>query len=65
MMDLKETRLELNNGIATVTLCRPEHMNAFTMVMVRELLEIFAEVDRDDAVAGDSHRSRQSVLRGS
>jgi enoyl-CoA hydratase/carnithine racemase len=50
MMDLKETRLELNHGIATVTLCRPEHMNAFTMVMVKELLEIFAEVDRDDAV---------------
>ena len=48
MTDLKKsTRLEVNDGIATVTLYRPEHMNAFTLVMFRELLDIFAEVDRD------------------
>jgi enoyl-CoA hydratase/carnithine racemase len=51
MMDLKETRLEIDNGVALVTLNRPEHMNAFTLEMCRELREIFAEVDRDDAVA--------------
>jgi len=49
-MDLTQTRLEVSNGIATVTLNRPEHMNAFTPTMALELLQIFAEADRDDAV---------------
>jgi enoyl-CoA hydratase/carnithine racemase len=33
-----------------VTLHRPDHMNAFTQGMGRELVEIFAEADRDDSV---------------
>ncbi len=49
-MDLTQTRFEVGNGIATVTLHRPEYMNAFTPTMAMELLEIFAEADRDDAV---------------
>jgi len=49
-MDLTQTRLEMSNGIATVTLNRPEHMNAFTPTMALELLKIFAEADRDDSV---------------
>lgn len=49
-MNLKHTRFGILNGIATVTLHRPEQMNAFTPVMAQELVEIFAEADRDDAV---------------
>ena len=49
-MDFTQTRLDVENGIATITLHRPERLNAFTSTMASELLEIFAEVDRDDAV---------------
>ena len=50
MVDLKDTRLEIDNGVALVTLHRPEHMNAFNLKMCQELLDIFSELDRDDAV---------------
>jgi len=49
-LNLTHTRLEVANGIATVTLYRPEQMNAFTSTMALELIEVFAEADRDDAV---------------
>jgi enoyl-CoA hydratase/carnithine racemase len=49
-VELKETRLEISSGIATVTLQRPEHMNAFTPTMASELLAIFARADRDDSI---------------
>ena len=38
------------DGIATITLDRPERMNAFTLVMRAELLSAFDEVDADDSV---------------
>ena len=50
MMDLTETRFDMNDGVATITLHRPDHMNAFTQAMGRELLELFTEIDRDDAI---------------
>ncbi|HTY22892.1 MAG TPA: enoyl-CoA hydratase-related protein [Desulfomonilaceae bacterium] len=49
-MNLTQTRFEVSNGIGTVILNRPEKMNAFSPTMALELLEIFAEADRDDAV---------------
>ncbi|MGC8658409.1 MAG: enoyl-CoA hydratase-related protein [Desulfomonilaceae bacterium] len=49
-MDLKETKFELRDGVALVTLNRPERMNAFTHVMADELEWIFAEADRNDMV---------------
>jgi enoyl-CoA hydratase/carnithine racemase len=41
---------ELDGGILTITLNRPERLNALTETMLRELLDAFDEVDRDDAV---------------
>jgi enoyl-CoA hydratase/carnithine racemase len=41
---------EVKDGIATVTLNRPEKMNAFTTQMRDELIAVFDETDRDDAV---------------
>jgi enoyl-CoA hydratase/carnithine racemase len=38
------------DGIATITLNRPERMNAFTFAMRGELLSAFDEVDADDSV---------------
>ncbi|MCD6296465.1 MAG: crotonase/enoyl-CoA hydratase family protein [Deltaproteobacteria bacterium] len=49
-MDLTQTLYDIENGIATVTLNRPDKMNAFTSTMRKELIGIFAEADCDDAV---------------
>src|SRR5258708_28480919 len=38
------------NGIATITLNRPEKLNAFTETMRRELIAAFDRVDADDEV---------------
>jgi enoyl-CoA hydratase/carnithine racemase len=41
---------EVADGIATLTLRRPEKLNAFTQEMMRELLHVFDAIDADDAV---------------
>ncbi len=41
---------EVADGIATITLNRPEKMNAFTVVMMQEMCAAFDAVDADDAV---------------
>ena len=49
-MNLTETRLEISDGVAIVTLNRPDHMNAFTLTMGKELEMIFEEADKDDSI---------------
>lgn len=41
---------QLEGGVATMTLNRPERHNAFTVTMARELKQAWAEVKRDPAV---------------
>jgi enoyl-CoA hydratase/carnithine racemase len=41
---------EVADRVATITLDRPEQLNAFTDTMLRELLDAFDRVDADDAV---------------
>ena len=41
---------DVADGIATITMNRPEKMNAFTNVMMREMCTAFDLVDADDAV---------------
>jgi len=43
-------RLDVADGIAIVTLSRPERLNAFTETMMRELTAAFDATDADDAV---------------
>ena len=43
-------RCELDNAILTVTLNRPDKLNAYTAQMGRELAAAFDRADRDDAV---------------
>jgi len=49
-VELTQTRYDIDSGIATITLNRPERLNAFTLTMRKELIHLFDEADRDDAV---------------
>jgi enoyl-CoA hydratase/carnithine racemase len=49
-MAYEDIRLEVAEQIATITLHRPERLNAYTPVMGRELHEAFAACDADDGV---------------
>ena len=49
-MEFTQTQYEVENGIATITLNRPEKLNAFTSVMRREMINILEKADRSDAV---------------
>lgn len=49
-MNFKTILYEVDDGILTITLNRPSKLNAFTPVMMEEILEAFDSADRDDAV---------------
>jgi len=49
-MDSQDIRYEVQDRVATVTLHRPEKLNAFTRVMRDELIEAFGRADADDGV---------------
>ena len=49
-MELSQTRYEINESIATITLNRPDRMNAFTPIMRKELVTLLGEADLDDTV---------------
>ena len=48
--DRQETRLEISDGIAILTLNRPEKLNAFTGRMMHEMITAFDETDANDEV---------------
>ena len=64
-MDYEQILYEKSDGVATITLNRPERMNAFTDVMIREWAAALedARLDRD-VRAVDRHRRGPRVLRG-
>jgi len=45
-----QIRLDVAEGIATLTLNRPEKMNAYTRTMMREMIDAFDRTDADDDV---------------
>jgi len=49
-MDTQEIRYEVKDRVATVTLHRPDKLNAFTRRMRDELIEAFGRADNDDEV---------------
>ncbi|MEA2626699.1 MAG: hypothetical protein QOD06_2744 [Candidatus Binatota bacterium] len=49
-MDYREIRYELDGPVLTVTLNRPERLNAFTRRMAEELIDAIERADADDAV---------------
>jgi len=49
-VDHTQIALEVADGIATITLDRPEQLNAFTGTMMNELIDAFDRTDADDDV---------------
>jgi enoyl-CoA hydratase/carnithine racemase len=49
-MDYEQIRYEVEESILTITLNRPEKLNAFTHTMLEELLDALDRADGDDAV---------------
>ena len=55
---------DVQDQILTITLNRPEKLNAFTHGMLDELIDAFDRADADDEVRGDHrHRRGPRVLR--
>lgn len=46
----EQIRYEVSNHVATVTLNRPDRLNAFTVQMAEELIDAFDRADSDDEV---------------
>lgn len=49
-MEYRTILYEVDDGVATITLHRPDRMNAFTSTMCEELLDALDRVDEDDGV---------------
>jgi enoyl-CoA hydratase/carnithine racemase len=49
-MTYETLRSELEDGVLTVTLNRPDRLNAFNTAMMGDLLEVIDAIDRDDAI---------------
>src|ERR1700759_5083222 len=47
---MEQIETDLTDGILTITLNRPERLNAWTQVMARELIETFDHADANDDV---------------
>lgn len=50
MTDYTQILVDKDNGVATITLNRPEKMNAFTRAMMAEIIEAMDDIDADDGV---------------
>src|SRR5437764_8841127 len=49
-MAFQEILYDVADGVATITLNRPDRLNAFTPTMMQELIDAFDRVDEDDDV---------------
>jgi enoyl-CoA hydratase/carnithine racemase len=49
-MEFEQISLELKDGVLTITLNRPDRLNAWTPTMARELIAAFDRADADDEV---------------
>ena len=49
-MDYQQIRYSVDEGVLTLTLNRPDQLNAFTPLMAAELIDAFQRANRDDAV---------------
>jgi enoyl-CoA hydratase/carnithine racemase len=65
-MPYETVRYEVDESILTITLNRPDKLNAFTTQMLHEMIDAFDRADKDDAIrAVIFHRGGAGVLRRS
>ncbi|MBN2365139.1 MAG: hypothetical protein EH225_03450 [Calditrichaeota bacterium] len=50
-MDFKNLQLKVENGIATVTINRPEKLNALNAETITEIYQIFKKIKQDNTIA--------------
>src|SRR3989442_13775251 len=50
MADYEQILYDLDGAVLTITLNRPDKLNAFTFVMMRELIDSFDRADADDDI---------------
>jgi len=50
MSEFTQIKLDIDDGIATITLDRPQKMNAFTRTMMAEIITAMDAIDAEDAV---------------
>jgi enoyl-CoA hydratase/carnithine racemase len=50
LTDYSQILLDVADGVATITLNRPDKMNAYTRVMMEEMISAFDRTDADDSV---------------
>ena len=50
MSSFDKIELQIDDGIATLTMNRPKKRNAFDVPMLREMLEATEEIDRNDSI---------------
>ena len=50
MSNFETIRLEVEDGIATLTLNRPDKLNAFNTLMMQEMIAALDQTDADDSV---------------
>ena len=63
-MSYEQITAETADGVLTITLNRPDRLNAWTPTMGAELIAAFDAADADDAVRADHrHRRRPRLLR--
>ena len=49
-MDYEQILYDVSDGVATITLNRPDQLNAFTVRMMHEVIDAFGRTDADDDV---------------
>jgi 2-(1,2-epoxy-1,2-dihydrophenyl)acetyl-CoA isomerase len=57
-MDYENLRFELADGVATITLNRPDAANAIDLALARELMQVAIRCDEDPTCAPCCSRAR-------
>ena len=63
-MSYETITYEISECILTITLNRPEKLNAFTAVMARDLIDAFERADADEMIARATDACRCFLAEG-